>query len=80
MPSVNYVLIYCTSCREIRKISPERVYELRKMGELEWTQTRALECPIPTCKGSMKRAPEYGEPMLMAQGFWPMSSDVEWMS
>jgi hypothetical protein len=80
MPSVNWVLIYCTSCGERRKIAPERVYELRKMGELEWTQPRALECPIPTCKGRMLSAPEYGEPLLVAQGFWPMSSDAEWMA
>jgi hypothetical protein len=80
MPSVNYVLVYCQACGERRKIAPERVYELRKLGELEWTQPRALECPIPTCKGSMKRAPEYGEPMCIPQGFWPISSDVGWMS
>ena len=79
MPSVNYVLVYCT-CGEVRKIAPERVYELRKQGELEWTQPRTLECP--NCKGPMKRAPEYLEPSTTwpGQGFWPMASNVAWMS
>jgi len=80
MPSVNYVLIYCTSCGEPRKIAPERVYELRKMGGLEWAEMRAVKCPIPTCTGSMRRAPEYQEPMYSGQAFWPMSGDVEWMA
>ena len=77
MAAVNYVMIYCTSCREVRKIAPEKACELRKMGGLEWTEPRALECP--TCKGQMKRMPEYGEPTYCGQAFWPVNA-AEWMS
>ncbi len=80
MSVVAYVLIYCTSCGEQRKIAPERACELRKMGELEWAELRTLECPL--CKGRMKRMPEYGAPVSpwVPQGLWPMSGDVDWMA
>lgn len=78
MPALTYVLLFCSSCGEQRKIAPEKAYEPRKMGDLEWAELRALECPV--CKGRMKRTPEHGEPSFLPQGFWPMSSDVEWMA
>ena len=79
MPSINYVLVYCQACGERRKLAPERAYIPRKHGDLEWSQFRDdLECPL--CKGSMKRAPEYQEPLGIPQGFWPVNTDVQWMS
>ena len=75
MPAIAYVMIYCTSCGERRKLRPENAYE---PGALGWPRLRALECPI--CKGQMRRMPEYGESGTLAQGFWPMPSDLEWMS
>ena len=74
MPSINYVLLYCAQCRTARKIEPERVYE---NGAFEFPRLRALKCP--SCKGPMKRVPEYGEPGL-THGVYPMSSDAEWMA
>jgi hypothetical protein len=76
MPSVDFLLVYCTSCGEQRKIKPERAYE---QGAFEWPQLRALECPL--CKGRMKPMPEYGSySTTWPEGFWPMSSDVRWMN
>ncbi len=75
MAAVNYVMIYCTSCGERRKLEPEKAYE---PGALEWPQLRALQCPI--CKGQMKRMAEYGEPAYCGQTVWPVNADVEWMS
>lgn len=79
MPSIDYVLLYCATCGEQRKIAPEKAYEPRKHGDLEWSQFRDLRCPISTCTGTMKRAPEYQEPTIM-QGFVPTGGDVAWMS
>lgn len=69
MPSINYVLVYCTACGAVRKIAPEKAMELQKLGDFEWPHLRTLKCPITTCTGTMKRAPEYGEPLFPSQGF-----------
>lgn len=77
MPSVSYVLVYCTSCGAQRKVAPERAYEQRTLCALEWSQLRPLACPL--CKSGMKRMPEPGEPgMASIYGQWPIS-EAAWM-
>ena len=78
MASVDYALIFCTSCRSLRKIAPEKLYESHTLAGLDWPQMRALACP--NCGARMARAPEYGAPTYSGQAFWPVSSDVEWMA
>ena len=73
-PVINFVLIHCSACGELRKAQPEKVYE---PSSLEWPRVRPLECPH--CSGQMKPVPEYLSPSWPARGMFPFSNTVEWM-
>ncbi len=75
-PAINYVLIYCSQCAEVRKIQPERAYE---PGLFEFPRLRTIECPL--CKGRMRLAAEYGAPAVASAPFpaWD-AGDIAWMA
>lgn len=49
------VIRHNQACRKGWHIEPEEAYELRKLGALEWSQLRTLECP--DCKTKLQRMP-----------------------
>jgi hypothetical protein len=72
--TTNFVLLYCTSCGEPRKIEPERVYENYAS---DFVRLRSnLVCPV--CQGRMKVAPEYGAP-TWTDSTLRFGSDIAWM-
>lgn len=76
-PSINFVVIYCSQCAEVRKIAPERLYE---PGSFEFPKLRPIACPL--CgHGRMQPAPEYGSPSWPGRSVFPMSAEsAEWMA
>lgn len=78
MATLQSVAVICVPCRKGWHVKPEDAYELRKVGELEWSQFRTLECP--DCKGTLRRMAEDGQPMMASiSGYWPASTEVRWM-
>jgi hypothetical protein len=71
LSALTYIPIYCSACGAMWKLPVEKAKGLDGFK---------LVCRAQDCKGTMRRMPEDGQPSWPAQGFWPMSNDVAWMS